>query len=103
MIRRLFWALLGLGAGVMVGARVVRQVDRVTEAAKPGAVAERTGRRVGGFQARLGHALAAGRDHARQRERELRAAYAVPTLEEIARSGADARTDLAARPGVDEG
>ena len=85
MIRRLFWALLGLGLGIVLGVRVVRQVDRVTDAARPGSVAERTGRRVGSTSTRVSRAVAAGREHARQREGELRARYGVPTLEDLAR------------------
>ncbi len=84
MIRRLFWALLGLGLGIVLGVRVVRQVDRVQAAARPDAVAERAGRRVGGAQSRLERALAAGRAHARASERELRDRYGVPTLADLA-------------------
>jgi hypothetical protein len=84
VIRRLFWALLGLGLGIVLGVRVVREIDRFSEAARPGAVAERTGRRVGTTSARVQRAVEVGRAHARSSERELRARYGVPTLEDIA-------------------
>ena len=80
MIRRLFWVLLGLVLGVWA----VRKVEEVTEAARPGTVAARTGRRVGGTQARWRDAVAAGRDAARAREAELRSRYDVPSLLDLA-------------------
>lgn len=84
MIRRLFWTLFGLGLGLVLGIRILREVDRVTEAAKPGAVAERAGRRVGGAQARWRDALAEGRVAAQQRELELRQRFGVPALIDLA-------------------
>ena len=80
MIRRLFWMLLGLVLGVWL----LRKVDQVTEASRPGTVAERTGRRVGSGRARWSDAVAVGRDAARTRERELRDRYAVPSLLDLA-------------------
>ncbi len=85
MIRRMFWALLGLGFGLVLGMRVLRKVDRITEAAKPGAVAERTGRKVGSTTSRVRSALEAGRDHAQLREAELRGRYGVPSLSDLAK------------------
>lgn len=80
MIRRLFWILLGM----LLGVWVLRRLDAVTQASRPGAVAERTGRRVGGTQARWRGAVAAGRDAARARERDLRDRYGVPSLLDLA-------------------
>lgn len=80
MIRRLFWILLGLVLGVWA----VRKAEQLTEAARPGTVAARTGRRVGGTQARWQDAVAAGRDAKRQREAELRGRYDVPSLLDLA-------------------
>lgn len=88
MIRRLFWILLGM----LLGVWVLRRIDQVTHAARPGTVAERTGRRVGGTQARWHDAVAAGRDAARAREHELRDRYGVPSLLDLAaleRDGTD--------------
>lgn len=101
MIRRLFWGLLGLGAGVVLGGRLVRQVDRVSGAARPGAMAERAGRGVGSASGRLARAVEAGRAHARQRERELRDAYGIPTIAEVAELGGDGATARAPGSGGD--
>lgn len=87
MIRRLFWLLLG----ALLGVAALRKVDELTRQARPANVAERTGRRVGGTQARWRDALAAGRDAARQREDQLRTTYGVPSL-----------LDLASLDGTDE-
>lgn len=98
MIRRLFWALLGLGLGVVLGVRVVRRLDHVADSARPTTVAERAGRRVGGTRSRWQDAVAAGRSHARASERELRARYDVPTLGDLADlggRGTDARSGAA--------
>ena len=80
MIRRLFWLLLGL----VLGMWVLRRFDEAARAARPGAVAERTGRRVGSGRARWSDAVAAGRDAARAREHELRTRYGVPNLLDLA-------------------
>lgn len=80
MIRRLFWMVLGVVLGIVA----LRKVEQLTEAARPGTVASRTGRRVGGTQARWSGALAAGRDAARARETELRRRYDVPSLLDLA-------------------
>ena len=97
MIRRLFWTLFGLGLGLVLGVRILRQVDRFTEAAKPGAVAQRAGRRVGGTRARWRDAFAEGRDAAHQRELELRTRFGVPSLLDLAAP----QGDLAAPEGDD--
>lgn len=80
MIRRLFWMLLGL----VLGAWALRRLDELTEASRPTRVAQRTGRRLGGTQARWRDAVTAGRDAAREREAELRTRYGVPTLIDLA-------------------
>ncbi len=93
MIRRTFWALLGLGFGLVLGMRVLRKVDAITEAATPGAVAERAGRRVGSSTSRFKAALEAGRDHAQLREAEMRERYGVPSMRDIAQLGRDDAPD----------
>lgn len=80
MIRRLFWIVLGM----LLGVWALRRLDALTQASRPAAVAERTGRRVGGTQARWRDAVAAGRDAAREREHELRGRYGVPSLVDLA-------------------
>ena len=85
MIRRLFWILLGLVLGVWA----VRKADELAEATRPGNLAARTGRRVGGTQARLGDAVAAGRAAAREHEAGLRGRYDVPSLLDLAAPDGD--------------
>jgi hypothetical protein len=80
VIRRLVWMLLGLVLGVLA----VRKLEELAEASRPGAVAERTGRRVGGTRARWRDAVTVGRDAAREREQELRSRYGVPSLLDLA-------------------
>lgn len=80
MIRRLFWMLVGL----VLGVAALRRLEALTEATRPANVASRTGRRVGGTQARWRDAVAAGRDAAQQRETELRTRYGVPSLLDLA-------------------
>jgi hypothetical protein len=82
-VRSLFVLALGLGAGVLVGGYVVRQVDKATRAAHPVALADRAGRAAGGFSARLATAAEAGRVAAADREAQLRRAYDVPHLAEL--------------------
>lgn len=80
MIPRLFWLLVG----ALLGVAALRKLDELTQQARPANVAERTGRRVGGTQARWRDALAAGRDAARSHEDQLRSTYGVPSLAELA-------------------
>lgn len=82
-MRSLFALTLGLGAGILIGGYVVRQVDRATRAAHPVAVADRAGRAAGGFTARLAAAAEAGRVAAADREAQLRRAYDAPPLTEL--------------------
>ena len=89
MIRRLFWLVLG----VVLGITALRKLEEFTEATRPGTVAARTGRRVGGTQARWKGAVAAGRDAKRAREAELRARYGVPSLLDLATMDGDEPTD----------
>lgn len=94
MIRRLFWILLG----VLLGVWVLRRLDAFTQASRPGAVAQRTGRRVGGTQARLRDAVAAGRDAAREHEHDLRGRYSVPSLLDLAALERDDDDDTSPSP-----
>ena len=70
--------------GLVLGVLALRKLDELAEASRPGTVAERTGRRVGGTRARWRDAVAAGRDAARERESALRDRYGVPTLVDLA-------------------
>ena len=73
MIRRPFFALVGLGVGVTLGMWTARRLDQARQAMAPGQVAARAG----AVNGRLAAALAEGRQAAALRESELRAAYGV--------------------------
>lgn len=80
-MKRAFSLALGLGAGLLIGAYVVRRVDAAAQAASPVHVAGQAGRAAGSFSERLRRAAAEGRVAAAAREAELRARYDVPTLQ----------------------
>jgi hypothetical protein len=72
MIRRLFWLMLGFGAGVGTSVAAWRRLRRERDRFHPGRVAERVGRGVSGVGDTLGSALAEGRQAMQEREAELR-------------------------------
>jgi hypothetical protein len=80
-VKRAFSLALGLGAGLLIGAYIVRRVDAATQAASPVHLAGEAGRAAGTFSERLKHAAEQGRLAAEAREAELRARYDVPTLQ----------------------
>lgn len=75
MFKRLFFALLGLGAGVTLGAWAVRKVERTTRSLAPDELARTASVRAGALGGRLSEAIAEGRAVAAAREAELRAEY----------------------------
>lgn len=79
-MKRVFTLALGLGAGLLIGAYVVKQLESAQQAVAPTNLAGQAGRAAGGFAERLKAAAAEGRATAAAREAELRAAYPVPTV-----------------------
>ncbi|HVM15143.1 MAG TPA: hypothetical protein VM287_12565 [Egibacteraceae bacterium] len=77
MFKRMFFAAVGLGAGVALGVYVVRKVEDAQRRMSPEALAASAGARAGSASARVREALEAGRAAAAAREAELRAAYGV--------------------------
>ncbi len=77
-MRRAFSIALGLGAGLLIGAYVVRRLDAAQRAVAPANVAGQAGRAAGTVANRLREAAAAGRDAAAEREAELRGRFEVP-------------------------
>jgi hypothetical protein len=71
----MFFAVVGLGAGVAVGVWAIRKLERTSRQLAPDAVVARAGERASGMGARLSDALEAGRQAAAAREAELRASY----------------------------
>ncbi len=72
MIRRLFWLMLGFGAGVGTSVAAWRRVRRQRDRFRPGRVAERMGKSVSGVGDTLTSAVAEGRQAMQEREAELR-------------------------------
>ena len=75
MFSRMFFAAVGLGAGVAVGIWTIRKLERTSKQLAPDAIVARAGERASGLGARLSDALQAGRQAAEAKEAELRAEY----------------------------
>lgn len=82
MLKRPFFALLGLGAGVTLGAWAVRKAEEVQARLTPEHLARSASARAGSLGTRLREALEEGRAAAEQRERELRGRHRPPTAED---------------------
>lgn len=75
MFKRLFFAMLGLGVGLLVGTWAVRKAEHARAKLTPGAVGAAASQRVERAGSRWRQALEAGRRAAADREAELRAVY----------------------------
>lgn len=75
MFSRMFFAAVGLGAGVAVGIWTIRKLERTSQQLAPDALVARASERASGLGARLSSALEAGRQAAEVKEAELRATY----------------------------
>jgi hypothetical protein len=76
-MRRLFFAVVGLGAGLALGVWAVRKVEATTQRLRPEALAASAGARAGSLGERLQEAVASGREAAAAKEAELRTVYRV--------------------------
>jgi hypothetical protein len=81
-VKRAFSIALGLGAGLLIGAYVVRRVDEASQAVAPANLAGQAGRAAGSFAERMREAVEEGRVAAAEREAELRGRFDVPTVRE---------------------
>ncbi|MPZ72775.1 MAG: hypothetical protein GEU74_06010 [Nitriliruptorales bacterium] len=75
MFKRLFFAMLGLGAGIALGIFVVRKLEATQRALRPDNLAASAAARAGGVRSRWATAVEAGRKASEQKEAELRAVY----------------------------
>lgn len=75
MFKRLFFALIGLGAGVTLGIWTVHKLEETQRKLTPEHAARVAGDRMTGLGERVQAALAEGRRAAREKEAELRAVY----------------------------
>ncbi len=81
-MKRVFTLALGLGAGVVVGAYLVRRLDDAQRAVQPTTLAGNVGRAAAGLSDKLTAAAAEGRAAAAEREAQLRGRFDVPGLRE---------------------
>ena len=84
-MKRAFTLALGLGAGLLIGAYVVKRLDQAQRAVAPTNLAGNAGRAAGGLAERLRSAAAEGRAAANERETELRTRFAVPSVRQALR------------------
>ena len=77
-MKRVFWGLVGLGAGVVVGVAVVRWANKAKERYAPPALAREAGAAAASFFDRLRDAFDAGRDEMARAEDEIRAELGLP-------------------------
>jgi hypothetical protein len=79
-VKRAFSLALGLGAGLLIGAYVVRRLDEAQRAVAPSNLAGNAGRAAGSFAGRVRAASEEARAAAAAREAELRATFDVPSV-----------------------
>jgi hypothetical protein len=79
-VKRVFTLALGLGAGIVIGAYVVKRLDDAQKAVAPANLAGQAGRAAGGFADRVRAATEEGRLAAAERELELRSRFDVPSV-----------------------
>lgn len=77
-MRRLFWGLVGVGLGVVVGAQVVRWAGRTKQRYSPPNLAREAGGKLERLGARLRDAVEAGLEEMTVREAEIRAELNLP-------------------------
>jgi hypothetical protein len=77
-MKRLFWALVGLGMGAAVGIGVMRWASRTADRLAPQSLAEELLQTAAEWRERLAEALAEGQAAMAEREAELRAQLAEP-------------------------
>lgn len=77
-MKRIFWGLVGLGAGVVVGVAIVRWANRTKERYAPPTLAREAGAAAAGFFERLRDAVDVGREEMIRAEGEIRAEIGLP-------------------------
>lgn len=77
-MRRIFWGVVGLGAGAVIGVAVVRWAGKTKQRYAPPNLAREAGAAAAGFFDRLREAIDAGRDEMARAEAEIRADLGLP-------------------------
>ncbi len=75
MFSRMFFAVVGLGAGVAVGVWTLRKLESASQRLAPDALAARAGRSASSLGERLNAAIEVGRQAAAAQEAQLRAEF----------------------------
>lgn len=78
MLRRIFWALVGLGLGAVVGVQLVRWAQQTRSRYAPPNLAREAAGRFAGLRERVRDALEAGSEEMITREAEIRAEIGLP-------------------------
>lgn len=77
-MRRIFWGIVGLGAGAVIGVAVVRWAGKTKQRYAPPNIAREAGAVASGFFDRLREAVEVGRDEMARAEVEIRADLGLP-------------------------
>lgn len=77
-MRRLFWGVVGIGIGAVVGVGVVRWAAKTKQKYSPPNIAREAGGAAANFMTRLRDAVDAGRDEMVRAEHEIRAELGLP-------------------------
>ncbi len=77
-MRRVFWGVVGIGAGIVIGAAVVRWANRTKARYSPPNLAREAGDKLGDLGSRLREAIQAGREEMTAREMEIREELGLP-------------------------
>ena len=77
-MRRIFWGLVGIGIGAVVGVAVVRWAGRTKERYSPPNLAREAGSYASGLGDRLREAVEVGRQEMIAREAEIREELGLP-------------------------
>jgi hypothetical protein len=77
-VRRIFWGLVGLGMGAVIGVGLMRWASRTADRLAPRSLAEELLQAAADWRARLAGALREGQAAMAEREAELRARIAEP-------------------------
>ncbi len=85
-------ALVGVGAGLAVGAILMRRLDRATARLAPRSLAAQTTRAAANVRDRLKAAFEEGELSAAEREADLRREFNVPSVREAALRASSARS-----------
>jgi histidinol-phosphate/aromatic aminotransferase/cobyric acid decarboxylase-like protein len=77
-VRRIFWGLVGIGLGAVVGAQIVRWTNKTKAKYAPPNLAREAGGKIAGFADRLRSTVELGLEEMAQAEAEIRADLGLP-------------------------